>query len=188
MDQRDTAFRIVGELLLQGWLHLIVELRHVDMLVDNAVRKLMAALFVGVCLFAVVTCIGMLVGKSGNLRLFTGIILRGIQYLRPDLFSSVIKRSIQYIVMYDGTCYKIVDGKYCECKLEGGEDYFTNIYIGQPYEVDANQYAYELVKKVCGDSDDLRKLYEFWMPSQPVPDDVYDSLYALIDEKIQLKD
>ncbi len=110
------------------------------------------------------------------------------QYLCPDLFSSVINRSIQYVVMYDGTCYKIVNGKYYECKLEGGVDFFTNIYLGQPYEVDANKYAYEQVKKICGDSDDLRKLYEFWIPSQPVPDDAYDLVYALIDEKIQMKD
>lgn len=90
--------------------------------------------------------------------------------------------------MYDGTCYKIIDGKYYECKLEGGEDCFTNIYLGQPYEVDANKYAYEQVKKICGESDDLCKLYEFWMPRKPVSDDIYDSIYALIDERIQIKD
>lgn len=110
------------------------------------------------------------------------------QYLCPERFSNAVNRSTPYIIMYDGTCYKFITGKYYECKLEGGEEYFSNIYLGQPYEVDANQYAYEQAKKVCGDSDDLRKLYEFWIPSQPVSDDVYDSLYALIDEKIQLKD
>ena len=110
------------------------------------------------------------------------------QYLCPKLFSRAINRSIQYVIMYDGTCYKIGNGKYYECKLEGGEDYFANIYLGQPYEVDANKYAYEQVKKIVGDSDGLRKLYEFWIPGQPVPDDVYDSVYALIDEKIQMKD
>ena len=90
--------------------------------------------------------------------------------------------------MYDGTCYKIVNRKYSECKLEGGEDYFTNIYLGQPYEVDANEYAYEQAKKIYGDSDDLRKLYEFWIPSQPVSDNVYALVYDLIDEKIRMKD
>ena len=110
------------------------------------------------------------------------------QYLCPELFSNVINRSIQYVIMYDGTCYKIVNGQYCECKLEGGEDYFTNIYLGQPYEADANTYAYEQVKRIVGDSDDLRKLYKFWMPSRPVPDEVYDSVYSLIDEKIQTED
>ena len=109
------------------------------------------------------------------------------QYLCPERFSRAINRSIQYIIMYDGTCYKIVNGKCCECKLEGGEGVFKNIYLGQPHEVDANLYAYEQVKTICGDSDDLRNLYEFWIPRQPVPDDVYDSVYALIDEKIQMK-
>ena len=66
--------------------------------------------------------------------------------------------------------------------------FFTNIYLGQPYEVDANKYAYEQVKKICGDSDDLRNLYESWTPSKPVSDDVYDLVYALIDEKTQMKD
>ena len=110
------------------------------------------------------------------------------QVLCPERFSGAVNRSIQYVIMYDGTCYKIINGKYYECKLEGGEEYFTNIYLGQPYEADANQYAYEQVKKICGDSDDLRKLYEFWIPDQPVPDDVYDLVYGLIDEKIQMKD
>ena len=110
------------------------------------------------------------------------------QYLCPERFSSAVNRSIQYVIMFDGTCYKIVNGKYRECKLEGGEDYFTNIYLGQPYEIDANKYAYEQVKKIYGDSDDLCKLYEFWMPSKPVSDDVYESVYALIDEGIQMKD
>ena len=110
------------------------------------------------------------------------------QYLCPELFSNVINRSIQYVIMYDGTCYKIVNGKYCKCKLEGGEEYFTNIYLGQPYEVDANTYAFEQVKRIVGDSDDLRKLYKFWTPSRSVPDEVYDSVYSLIDEKIQTED
>ena len=110
------------------------------------------------------------------------------QYLCPELFSSAVNRSIQYVIMYDGTCYKIVNGTYYECRLEGGEDFLTNIYLGQPHEVDANKYAYEQVKKTCGDSDGLRKLYEFWMPVQPVSDDVFDSVYTLIDEKIQTKD
>ena len=109
------------------------------------------------------------------------------QHLYPELFSNAVSRSISYVIMYDGTCCKIINGEYYECKLEGGEEHFTNIYLGQPYEADANTYAYEQVKTIFGDSDGLRKLYEFWMPSQPVSDEVYDSVYALIDEKIQIK-
>ena len=106
------------------------------------------------------------------------------QYLCPEEFSRAIRLSLQYVVMYDGTCYKIVSGKYYECKLEGGEEYFTDIYLGQPYEVDANTYAYEKVREIYGDSEDLRKLYEFWSPSQPMPDDLYPSIYTQIDKKI----
>ena len=108
------------------------------------------------------------------------------QYLYPELFSSAIIRSLPYVIMYNGVCYKLIDGKYYACKLEGEEAYFSDIYLGQPYEIDANQFAFEQVKKICGDSESLRKLYEFRMPSQIVPDEVYDSIYTLIDEKIQM--
>ena len=110
------------------------------------------------------------------------------QYLCPGMFSSMVSRSIQYVIMYDGTCYKIIDGKYCECKLEGGEEFFSDIYLGQPYEVDANKYAYEQTRNIYGDSEGLRRLYEFWIPSQPLPDEVYDSIYTLIDEKTKAKE
>ena len=106
------------------------------------------------------------------------------QYLFPELFGSAINRSLQYVIMFDGTCFKIIDGKYHECKLEGGEEYFTDLYLGQPYEIDANTFAYEQVKEIFGDSDDLRKLYEFWMPSKPVSEDLYDSIFDMIDESI----
>lgn len=106
-----------------------------------------------------------------------------LQSLRPDLFSSAVSRSIRYTIMYDGTCYKIIDGRFVACRLEGGRDFFTDIYLGQPYEVDANTYAYEQAKTIFGDSERLRSLYEFWIPSRPVQDELYDSLYDLIDEK-----
>lgn len=107
------------------------------------------------------------------------------QYLRPEQFSDAMIHSLAYTIMFDGTCYKLVDGKYLECKLDGGEAFFTNIYLGQPYEVDANKYAYERVMMIFGDSEGLQKLYESWLPSCPVPNEIYDSVFALIDEKIR---
>lgn len=106
------------------------------------------------------------------------------QYLSPERFSSAISRSIQYVIQYDGTCYKVINGKYHACKLEGGEARFTNLYLGQPHEVDANTYAYRKVKDLFGDSEDLRKLYEFWIPNQPVSDESYHAIYAAIDERV----
>ena len=51
------------------------------------------------------------------------------QYLCPSLFSDTIRRSLQYIIQYDGTCYKQVNGSYRKCKLDGSEEYFTNLYL-----------------------------------------------------------
>ena len=34
------------------------------------------------------------------------------QYLCPELFSDAITRSLQYVIMYDGTCYKVISGRY----------------------------------------------------------------------------
>ena len=57
------------------------------------------------------------------------------------------------------------------------------LYLGQPYEVDANTFAYEQVRKVYGDSEDLRELYEFWTPRHPVPAEQYDVIFSMIDDK-----
>lgn len=107
------------------------------------------------------------------------------QYLRPERFSEEIRRSLAYVIMYDGTCYKLVDGEYLECKLDGGEEVFTALYLGQPYEADANQFAYEQVRKAYGDSEGLRELYRFCRPCHPVTPEQYDSVFSMIDEKIK---
>ena len=107
-----------------------------------------------------------------------------LQHLRPDLFDSAIRRSIQYVITYDGTCYKMIDNEYRECKLEGGEEYFTDLYLGQPHEVDANTFAYEKVREIFGDFEDLSRLYEFWMPRRPVAKGSYDAVFAGIDELV----
>ena len=108
-----------------------------------------------------------------------------LQYLCPELFSDAIIRSLPYTIMFDGTCYKLVDGRYLECKLDGVEGYFTDLYLGQPYELDANNYAYEQVKELFGETEDLRRLYDFWTPHQTVSGNVYDAVFSMIDEKIK---
>ncbi|MBR7081278.1 MAG: hypothetical protein IKI49_01005 [Oscillospiraceae bacterium] len=105
------------------------------------------------------------------------------QQLCPEQFGSDINSSSKYVIMYDGTCYKLVGGEYLECKIDGDEEYFTDLYLGQPYEADANAFAYEQASKICGDSDELRSLYKFFMPRRPVPDGTYESIFAMIDEK-----
>ena len=50
--------------------------------------------------------------------------------------------------------------------MEGAEDYFTRAYMSLPYELDANAFAYEKVKELCGKSDELQSLYSFWIPAE----------------------
>lgn len=106
-----------------------------------------------------------------------------LQYLCPDQFSSTIQRSIQYIILYDGTCYKLTNERYLKCQLDGGEEYFTDLYLSQPHEVDANTFAYKSVKKLYGDSEELKKLFNFWMPRHTISDKTYDTIFLSIDEK-----
>ena len=107
------------------------------------------------------------------------------QELCPARFSDAIRRSLRYVIQYDGTCYKRIGGEYAECRLDGGAERFTDLYLGQPHEADANAFAYAQARALFGDSDDLRNLYEFWTPRQPVPEAAYDAVYAEIDEKMK---
>ncbi len=106
-----------------------------------------------------------------------------LQYTHPEQFSAIIQRSLTYVMMYDGTCFKMVQGDWKECRIQGSEAYLSEAYLGQPYEVDANNYAYEKVKGLCGSSPELDKLYSFWMPQNSLLDGDYIQIYSEIDEK-----
>ena len=82
-----------------------------------------------------------------------------LQYLHPESFDELISKSRLYVIQYDGTCYKLVDGEWKECKLDGLIEYFTELYLGQPYERDANDFAYEKVKELLGYSPELQELH-----------------------------
>lgn len=107
-----------------------------------------------------------------------------LQYLHPERFDGLISRSRLYVIQYDGTCYKLVDGKWKECKLEGSIEFLTELYLGQPHERDANDFAYERVKALLGASPELQELLAFWTPKKPISDQVYEELYRQIDDMI----
>ena len=89
-----------------------------------------------------------------------------MQYLRPESFAPQIQESRFYVVLYNGVCYKLVDNAWQEVVMEGAEDYFTRAYMSLPYELDANSFAYERVKDICGNTDELQSLYSFWIPAE----------------------
>ena len=65
-----------------------------------------------------------------------------MQYLRPEFFDTKIQESRFYVVLYNGTCFKLMEKDLQECTLEGDEDYFNGAYMNLPYELDANAFAY----------------------------------------------
>jgi len=109
-----------------------------------------------------------------------------LQYLKPELFDDHIVNSLSYVIMYDGTCYKVVDGEYFECKLDGDSDYFLRLYKGQPYEVDANMFAFDKTKELFGLSEELKELCTFYLPDVALGEAEYEKIYRLIDKKINL--
>lgn len=105
-----------------------------------------------------------------------------MQYCQPERFDSNIQKSINYVILYNGVCFKLVENAWRTCALSGSEDYFTAAYLNLAYETDANRYAYTKVKEICGDSPELQELYDFWMPKVSFSDDEYAKLFAQIDE------
>ena len=107
-----------------------------------------------------------------------------VQYVKPEQFDSLLQKSLSYVLMYDGTCYKLIDGEWAECRIEETENYLSNAYMGQPYELDANQFAYENVREILGPSQELDKLYEFWLPKEKLSDAEYQNIYHEIDKTL----
>ena len=85
-------------------------------------------------------------------------------------------------MLYNGVCYKLIDNKWEKCTLEGNEEFFTRAYMSLPYEIDANNFAYEKTKERCGDTPSLKELYNFWIPISKVGYNELKLLFNRIDK------
>ncbi|MBF1100298.1 MAG: hypothetical protein HXL49_09035 [Solobacterium sp.] len=108
-----------------------------------------------------------------------------LQYINPKSFNNIINESLSYIIMYDGTCYKKVGDKYYKYKINGDEEFLKNLYISQPYEMDANEFAYKKVCEVMGFSKELEQLYHRWIPKSRISNETYRLIYKEIDKSIK---
>ena len=104
------------------------------------------------------------------------------QYCHPEHFDLAIQKSKNYVILYNGVCFKLVENVWRTCTLSGSENYFTAAYLNLAYETDANRYAYAKVKEICGYSSELQELYNFWTPKVSFSDDEYTKLFAQIGE------
>lgn len=107
------------------------------------------------------------------------------QYLRPSLFNEKIRESLPYVILYNGTCYKLVENEWKECALQGSEEYFTRAYLALPYEIDANNFAYKKTREICKDTKELCELFNFWLPKESFDYNEHLSLFRRIDAMIE---
>lgn len=107
------------------------------------------------------------------------------QYQHPEHFDAMLRESLPYVVLYDGTCFRLCGETWQECRLDGGEERFRDAYLGIPYEVDANEFAAQQVKALCGDSPALRQLRDCWRPKRIWSNEDYRRLFREIDERIE---
>ena len=110
-----------------------------------------------------------------------------MQYLCPELFNEQIQKSRFYVVLYNGVCYKLINNEWREITLEGSEEYFTRVYMSMPYELDANAFAFEKTKEICGDTLELQKLYSYWTPNDRLDYDEHKKVFCLIDDTLYEK-
>ena len=52
------------------------------------------------------------------------------QYQHPERFDAMIRVSLPYVVLYDGTCFRLRGETWQECRLDGGEERFRDAYLG----------------------------------------------------------
>ena len=109
------------------------------------------------------------------------------QYLHPERFGPEIQQSRQYVILYNGTCFKLVGGAWRQCVLQGDEAYFTDAYKSLPHELDANDVAFRKVADAVGVSPQLKKLYSFWAPKIRWKYQEYEKLFVRIDEALEGK-
>lgn len=105
------------------------------------------------------------------------------QYIHPERFDESLRRSLPYVILYNGKCYKLTANSWRECDLEGCGEYFSAAYLSLPYEIDANTFAYQKVASLLGYSEKLRELHSAWIPEQPLSAGELEALFREIDLK-----
>lgn len=86
-----------------------------------------------------------------------------VQASHLALFPQEYALNSRYIIQFDGTGYKVENGTITSVRLEGTQDYFTELYLASPCERDANAFAYRCLKAAGADAH-IDALYHMWSP------------------------
>ena len=109
-----------------------------------------------------------------------------MQYIYPQKFSSKIRNSLSYVIMYDGTCYKLVNNKWKTCKINLDSYAFVELYKSLPYELDANDFAYKQTIKMFDSIDEIQPIYKRFLPTVQVEYKDLKKVFKKVDDAINI--
>ena len=98
------------------------------------------------------------------LFIFLHELRHAIQKARVELFSKEIAVNCSHMIQFDGTGYSVDGDTVTAVKLGGEQEFYTELYLGSPAEMDANKFAYDMLRQVCAD-EALEDHYRIWTPS-----------------------
>lgn len=102
-------------------------------------------------------------GSIEPLFFFLHELRHSVQASHLALFPQEYALNSRYIIQFDGTGYKVENGTLTSVRLEGTQDYFTELYLASPCERDANAFAYRCLKAAGADTH-VDALYHMWSP------------------------
>lgn len=101
------------------------------------------------------------------LFIFLHELRHAIQQARTELFSNEIAVNCSHMIQFDGTGYFVDGDTVIAVKLGGEQAFYTELYLGSPAEMDANKFAYDMLRPVCAD-EALTEHYRIWTPSYKI--------------------
>ena len=106
------------------------------------------------------------------------------QYLHREKFDEKVKKSIDYVVLYDGSAFKLCEGEWKEGRLINCEFEFVEVYKNLPYEIQANEFAYDKVKQMVSQKDksELERIYIQSKPTIEIPYEKMQKIFEQIDK------
>ena len=106
------------------------------------------------------------------------------QYQHPERFSDILRQSLPYVILYNGSCFKQTTEGWRSCRFKGEDDYFTQAYLSLPYELDANEYACQHLMAEDDCSSAAEHLRRMWLPAQPMSAEELHRLFQRIDDAL----
>lgn len=114
------------------------------------------------------------------------------QYAYPHSFSALVRKNLNYVLMYDGSAYKRTGDRWKTCQLKGESGYLLELYALSPMEIDANDFAYAwLSRYACQNGLDIQgeidKVYDFWKPPfKYINEGEYEKIYNALFDFIEI--